>query len=59
MTPLELRDRVDAILAKDDPEEQHGEEDGLYQQLIHEHCPAWVWAEVERLAKAPFPRWYA
>lgn len=55
----ELRDAVDAIIAMSDDEWQHAKEDDLHFQVIKEHCPAWVWAEVERLGRADFSRWYA
>lgn len=59
MKQPELRDRVNTILAMQDDEAQHGYEDDLRIKVIREHCPAWVVAEIERLAAADFERWCA
>lgn len=60
MTPDELRERVDAVMAKsDDDEAAHALEDDLYLEIMGAFCPDWVRAEVARLCAAPFNRWTA
>lgn len=50
---------VDDIIAHDDPETQHANEDALRLSIIRSYAPAEVVAEVDRLAAADFPRWHA
>jgi hypothetical protein len=60
VSPEELRQRVDAVIAKsDDDEAAHGMEDDLYLEIMDAFCPDWVRAEVTRLCAAPFNRWCA
>ncbi len=54
-----LKRRVDRIIAMDDDERQHSEEDTLLRELVDRFAPDWAIAEVERLAEADFARWYA
>lgn len=51
--------RVDAIIALDDSERQHAQEDQLLRDVITTCAPAGVVAEIDRLTAADFERWYA
>ncbi|UOK18031.1 hypothetical protein QLQ75_gp37 [Gordonia phage Santhid] len=55
----DLEDIVDQIIANGDDEVQHSLEDRLRLRVIRTYCPAWVVAEIERLAAADFERWSA
>ncbi|QDB74747.1 hypothetical protein SEA_BARB_71 [Gordonia phage Barb] len=57
----ELADEVDAIIetGKRDPEDAHGREDSLLRRMVRAYAPAWVNAELDRLAAADFDRWCA
>jgi hypothetical protein len=60
MSPEELRQRVDAVIAKSgDDEAAHGDEDRLHLDLIRAFCPVWVRVEIQRLSDADFGRWCA
>lgn len=63
MTIEELREKVDFLVTvtwpDGDPESAHGEEDSILDALVHQFAPAEFVAEVDRLAKADFPRWMA
>lgn len=54
-----LKARVDAILANDDTEYRHEEEDALYEEIALANASPEERAQLNRLQDADLPRWYA
>lgn len=51
--------RVDAIIAGNDNEQQHSDEDKLLHDIVMAYAPAEIRSHIERLDAAPFARWCA
>lgn len=59
MGMAEIRERIDKVVALDDPEEAHAQEDSIMRDWIQCVAGPDVLREFERLWDADFPRWYA
>lgn len=63
MTPTDIRRRIDSINA-DDPEGAHGEEDSIWEDVLHAIVaghpdPAAIAEAALKTMDLDFPRWYA
>ena len=59
VTSIDIEQRVDEILANDDIETRHIDEDALYEELALARLTAEERVHIQRLQDADLVRWYA
>lgn len=59
VTSIDIKQRVDEILANDDTELRHMDEDDLYEELAVARLTAEERVHIQRLQDADLYRWYA